>query len=415
VAHIEALSQRSWAELVNGVVDAVPEPESGLDFAYDSSVSNWERCNALRIWWFDRMSKTNAPLVEKMSLFWHGHFCSGLDKCGFAQLFSQYKLFRAGALGNFRDLTKAVSVDAAMIIYLDNESNRAGDPQENFARELWELFMTGPGHYSQQEVVDHARAWTGHSTAQWKEVGANWETQYEFKPKWHDNDPKTIFGRTDNFDGPDVIDWTLDGPTKQAVAAFIARKLWTFFAYPNPEQSVVDAVAAAFINSGWDIRETMRALFMRPEFTSAKALAGIVRSPTEYMVAGMRCTGIPVEECHPEWYQLGMGQELFEPPDVSGWKHNTYWISTSAFSARAGFTQRCGWLLHEESFMSEITTMSAGDAVNHILRQFEIVDPSAGTVQALRGWVDNARQRRSWAEKTFLLNLVMLSPDFQLA
>jgi uncharacterized protein (DUF1800 family) len=415
VSQLEALAGQSWTQLVNGIVDAAPESDDGLDFAYDTSRASWERCGDLRLWWFTRMATTRAPLAEKMTLFWHGHFCSGLDKCGFPQLFGQFKILRANALGNFRDLTKAVSLDTAMIVYLDNESNRAGEPQENFARELWELFMTGPGHYSQDEVVDHARAWTGHSTSEWKEVGEGWETHYEFKPEWHDNGPKTIFGRTDNFNGPDVIDWTLDGPKASAAAAFIARKLWSFFAYPNPEQSVVDALGAVLRSSGWNIRETMRALFMRPEFTSARALAGLVRSPTEYMVAGMRCTGLGIDEAHPEWFQLSMGQELFEPPDVSGWKQNSYWISTSAFSARAGFTQNCGWKLNETEFLGNLTALPPGDAVNTVLRQFEIVDPSPGTVQALRGWVDGARGRRSWAERVFLLNLIMLSPDFQLA
>jgi uncharacterized protein (DUF1800 family) len=415
VDQLEQLSQRSWEDLVNGLVSAQSEGEPDAGFAQDASLASWERGVAARRWWMQRMLTTSSPLVEKMTLFWHGHFCSGIDKTGFPQMWGQHRVFRSMALGDFRALTKAVSLDPAMVHYLDNDTNRAGSPQENFARELWELMMLGTGHYTQAEVIDSARAWTGHSLGDWYEDGLVWTTHYKFKPNWHDNGAKTIFGRTENFDGPDVIDWTLDGPKGDVCATFIARKFCSFFAYPNPPQAFVGAVATSLKNSNWNIREAMRTLLMHPEFQSPAAQTGLVRSPTEFMVAAIRSSGLPFDQVNPEWYDQAMGQQLLEPPDISGWKQNGYWISTSAFSTRANFVHHLLWKLSKTSLLADLEDVSPETAETAVFRQFELLDPSPGTVAVVRRWIADARARKSWAERIFLIALVMLSPDFQLA
>jgi uncharacterized protein (DUF1800 family) len=301
-----------------------------------------------------------------------------------------------------------MALQPAMLIYLDNWLNVVGVPQENFARELMELFTLGPGNYSQDDVVSSARAWTG-----WGLTDDMKKSQ--FHGGLHDAGDKTFMSVTKNWSGPDIISRILHGPTEPVAAAFIVRKLWSFFAYPNPEQNVVDDLVDVFLDAKLDIKSLLRAIFLRPEFLAPQARGALVRSPIEYIVSTMLYTGLPARDVHPEWWMDGMGQSAFYPPNVSGWRQNAYWISSSAFWSRAAFARNVTWLAAHTPFIRGTSAMTVPDAVSTALSAVNIDVPSTTTRAALEAFVTAERAASGWAERPNLTTLVLLSPEFQLA
>src|SRR5271157_4107310 len=199
----------------------------------------------LRGWWVNEMLSTTSPLTERMTLFWHNHFVSSQQKVRFTELmYRQNVMLRANALGHFGDLLHAVARDPAMVIYLDNARNRKGTPNENFAREVMELFTLGEGNYSEQDIKEAARAFTGWSID--RDSGA-----FVFRPFIHDYGMKTVLGRRGNLDGDDVLDVLL---AQRATAEFITRKLWREFVSPDPDAATVTRIANRFRSTRYDIK-----------------------------------------------------------------------------------------------------------------------------------------------------------------
>jgi uncharacterized protein (DUF1800 family) len=386
---------------------------------------------ALVQWWLDRMATVPRPLQEKLALFWHGHFATQFSKVPDARhMYDQNQLFRSAATTDFEVLVQQMSVQVAMLVYLDNDPNRKGAPNENFARELLELFTLGVNQYTQDDVVAAARAWTGHNVDYSAEPRV-----YRFYPTRHDADPKTFLGETRNWDGPEIITRVLTVEPQRSIAArFIAKKLWTFFAYPNPSSSLLDALTAAFVASDLNIESLLRTMFLRPEFYSQTAREGLVRSPVEWVVVCLRSLGLTAAQTNPQWWMEQMGQMLFEPPNVAGWKNNAYWLNSTALWARADFVRNIGWRAHEAGFLAEITqrnasnqhTMSAGDAVDLAFRSFGR-DPAVAPVSpwvrsVLVDWLTNQRATefaptyswREWASIN-LTTMTMLTPDILMA
>ena len=361
------------------------------------------------VWfWLDRCRTTPAPIVEKMVLFWHGHLCTSMDKVHERRwMFDQNQLFRTHGLGNFEDLLQRVAVQPAMLAYLDNDRNVAGRPNDNFARELMELFTLGVGNYSEDDVVESARAWTGHTI---NDHGA-----YAFVGEAHDWGNKTFFGDTRAWDGPNIIDHIVNGPKKGTVARFIAAKLWSFLAYPDPEPAVIDDVAGAFAASGMEITPLLRAIFLHPQFRSLRARQGLIRSPIEYVVAAMRASGLSCADARPEWTLASMGQKPFYPPNVAGWKQNLYWVNASAVWAKARFASTIRWKLYKQDEILDSNDLPAAQAVDQALTRFGIMFPSAATRNALIDYVEAERQETSWAERAGLLFLPLLTPELQVA
>ena len=404
------LAQRDLPHVVDALFEGgarAPLPTPAV--LADTSQGWWDRYVAMTWGWLEQM-RTAAPstaLVEKMTLFWHGHFCSSLEKVGdHLALWNQNQLFRTRGLGSFRDLTQAVAVDPAMLRYLDNARNVSGAPNENFARESMELFTLGAGNYTQDDVVAVARAWTGH--------GVDDRGNYLFRPERHDAKDKTIFGITRRWNGPEVLDEILRGAKRDIAARHIVTKVWSFFAYPDPGDDVVDALVAPFLFSGLDIETLLRAMFLRPEFYSPAAKGALVRSPIEYVVAAMQGTGLGSAQAHPEWYLASMGQQPFAPPNVAGWKSNDYWISTSAQSAKAAFAGYLRWQVGKD-FLAGSEARSNRDAVRTALGLFGIDSPAPSTTAAMEAWLRVERTSTRWAERPNLLLLALLSPDAQLA
>lgn len=413
LAEINALVGQDRATVVNNLLSAAGPPDTFTP----TGASEWDQWVSLIHWWYQRMITTPAPLIEKLTLFWHGHFATAENKIDdFMLMYQQNAVLRANALGNFRTLTHAVGRDPAMLLYLDNDPNVKGRQNENFARELWELFTLGVGNYSQDDVVDSARSWTGHGVTPYPGPYV-----YKYTDSKHDHGQKTIFGRTADWDGDQVIDLSLhDDTSKQLVAAgFIAKKLWTFFAYPNPSQAIVDTIANVFISTDWDITVAMRTLLNMDEFFSQTAKQGLVRTPVEFMTACMRYSGIAPQDAHPEWYAEDMGQEIFNPPDVSGWKNNGYWISSGSFWARADFVRNLTWTANSsdptKNKIVDERTDTVPMAVQRLFDHFGLTSASAATRTAMENWLTGERAVHGWAERVNIFTLTMLTPDFQLA
>jgi uncharacterized protein (DUF1800 family) len=390
------------------------------------------------------MATVPNPLQEKLALFWHGHFATSADKVGSAlDMYDQNHLFRTAGAGSFENLVQKMSVQVAMLVYLDNEPNSKGSPNENFARELLELFTLGVNQYTQDDVVAAARAWTGHN------VDYNVTPRaYRFYPERHDTANKLFLGTSRNWDGPEIITRVLTVEPQRTIAAkFIAKKLWTFFAYPNPAQGIVDALAQTFVDSGLDVKALLRAIFLRDEMYGTTARQGLVRSPVEWVVACLRATQMTAKQVNPQWWMEQMGQQLFYPPNVAGWKNNAYWLNSTALWARADFARSLSWrardphgdfpigflreitATHQETVGTKKTTVydiASADAVARAYTCFgkdPALDPPGDHTRAvLVNWLDGQRvaeQEPPWSWREFsplnLGTMVMLTPDVQLA
>ena len=296
---------------------------------------------ALEQWFLDRMIQSPAPLQEKMTLFWHGHFTSAYQKGIPAQaLVDQNNLFRANALGNIRDLTLAVSQDPAMLRYLDNAQNVKAHPNENYARELMELFTLGIGNYTETDVRESARSFTG-----W-----NLDRTFQFadRPGQHDDGSKTFLGKTGNFTGSDIVAIIFEQP---AAARLFADRLLSFFVYSDPEPQLVDAVAAQLRTSNYALAPVMATLLRSNVFYSERAYRALVKSPVDFVVGSCRLFGVTASDVTMLGALGRMGQRLFYPPDVKGWDGGAAWLSSQTLIARENFASGlmtkmsdAGWL-----------------------------------------------------------------------
>ncbi|VVE37640.1 hypothetical protein PCE31106_03962 [Pandoraea cepalis] len=287
---------------------------------------------SLAAWWAQEMATTPSPLTERMTMFWHNHFVSSDDKVREpVMLYRQNVLLRANALGNFGTLLHAVSKDPAMLVYLDGAGSRKGRPNENFAREVMELFTLGEGHYTEQDVREAARAYTG-----W---GIDRATMtYVWRPKLHDAGTKTVLNQTGDFDGDQMLDILLARPE---TATFITGKLWREFVSPTPDPVQVARIANRFRASGYDIRVTLRALLLTPAFWDARTRGTLVKSPAEFVTDTVREFDIGYDDPLLLARQMRvLGQDLFRPPNVKGWPGGDAWIDSTTLLARKQFVER---------------------------------------------------------------------------
>ncbi len=288
---------------------------------------------AVQAWWLQRMVQTARPLEEKMTLFWQGLLTSGLDKAGPAQMYTQNQLFRKMALANFDDLLKAVSKDPAMMVYLDTENNRKGKPNENYARELMELFTTGIGHYTEDDVRESARAFTGWTLKGGKQL--RYTTESSFNPKYFDSGQKTFMGKTGNFTGDDIVEMLVP---LRATAERLSTRLFSFFAYSNPEPEIVRHLADTFQQSHYNVGAVVREIFAMDAFYSPKAYRALIKSPAELAAQTLRATGSDARGYGAAvTASAAMGQVLFYPPNVAGWPAGTSWINSSTLLTRVNF------------------------------------------------------------------------------
>ena len=276
----------------------------------------------LNLLWMREMVSSQAQLREKMALFWHGHFA-----CRNLNLFYQQGLLdiiRRHALGNFGTLLKEVSRSAAMLNFLNNQQNRKNHPNENFAREVMELFTLGRGHYTEQDVKEAARAFTG-----W---AANPDGSFSFRWHQHDFGSKTVLGRTGNFDGGEVLDILLE---QKQTARFIARKLWHFFVSETIDAERLEWLSDRFYQSGYDLSSFLSDLFTSDWFYATDHMGVQIKSPMELLVGIQRI--LPMKLRNQDMLlllQRLLGQVLFSPPNVAGWPGGRNWIDSSTLLMR---------------------------------------------------------------------------------
>ena len=287
---------------------------------------------SLNLAWLGEMVNSEAQLREKMSLFWHGHFASRNLNILYQQ--KLLDVIRTNALGNFGDLLREVSKSAAMINFLNNNQNRKDHPNENFAREVMELFTVGRGNYSENDIKEGARAFTG-----W---GANVKGEFTFRKFQHDDGKKTFLGKTGNFDGDDVLNILLE---QKATAQFITKKIYKYFVNEVVDNDKVEQLSARFYQSNYDIHDLMQNIFTSDWFYSEKNIGSKIKSPIELIVGIRRILLMKLENEEVQLLvQRLLGQILFYPPNVAGWPGGKNWIDSSSLM----FRMRLPQLIHDD-------------------------------------------------------------------
>jgi uncharacterized protein (DUF1800 family) len=285
---------------------------------------------ALQEGWIDRMLQTRRPLEERMTFFWHNHFATSIVTVQHAPLMvRQNRLFQTYALGNVRQLAVAVARDPAMLLWLDNHLSRRERPNENFGRELLELFLLGHGHYRESDVFSAVRSLTG-----WTLSGEGAAAQFRFDAAEHDDAEKTFLGNAGLWNGDDTIRMACEQP---AHAAFLVRKLCAFFAYPDPERELVERLSKIYLDARGELRPLLRALFTSPEMYSPRAMWSIYKTPLDHALIAWRQLGIAPDAGVIADSLQRQGLVLFNPPDVSGWRMGRAWINSWTLLARFDF------------------------------------------------------------------------------
>jgi len=393
---------------------------SSFDFSNPVDFPRFNR-GELQRWWFTRMAYTRRPFEEKMTLFWHNHFATSSSKTGDLFIYNQNLTLRSHALGQFDNLLLRVAQDPAMLLWLDGGTNVRGKPNENFARELQELFtmgitdvVTGEPNYTEEDVKEIARAFTG-----WKFFHSRLDPNpfsYQFivnEPE-HDNTIKTIFSekpwaRTGNLNGDDVI---LTVSARRATARYLVKKLFEFFVYPldgsAADKATIEKFADVYVSRSHSIKELVRAIFTSDEFFGERARFALVKSPVEIIVGAIRMLGArynPGTSAREgasnntlAAVSIFLGQELFNPPDVSGWKLNLGWVNTSTLLNRFTYADLLVinrardlnapglWLSHEQ--LRSFAKKNSKKTVKKLLSTLGPLEVGGEMIAALRTYLE---------------------------
>ena len=322
-----ALPESEYAALRRAGASAMTEEERRAARQAQQKAAR-EAMMDLQLWWLDRMTRTPRPLEEKLTLFWHGHFVTSAEKVRDPRENAALNMFlRANASGNFKALVLGVARSPAMLRYLDNMRSSRVKPNENWARELLELFTLGIGNYTEEDIKAAARAFTGWTAR---------DGEFFYDDRRHDNGEKTFLGKTGALDGVDIVEQILAQP---ACARHICTRLWRFFAYEAPEPEVVEGLAATLRASKYELKPMLRQMFASRAFYSDRARGTQIKSPAQLMVNLRTLPGVTENE-GPRVALLGMramGQTLFYPPNVKGWDGGRAWINTDTLLARCNY------------------------------------------------------------------------------
>ena len=280
----------------------------------------------LKAWWFYRMASTANPLLEKMSLFWHNHFATSWAKVQSAEaMAAQNKLIREQAIGSFRKLADGMTRDVAMLEWLDANSNRKRHANENFARELMELFTLGVGNYTERDIKEAARAFTGWHVRR----GEFW-----FHKAQHDTGSKSVFGKSGPLGADEVVRLCLE---QKACPRFLATKLLKSFVCRLPDPALIDAFAATIREHDFEMAPALGELFRSAAFFAPENRAAIIKSPAELVAGTARTLGLRAKLPECTRLMAELGQNLFEPPTVKGWEGGRLWINSASLLQRANF------------------------------------------------------------------------------
>ncbi len=375
----------------NGVVDRLLNyqqvPDDDLEQRLKALNFNLNNPQDQQRWWLLRMAWTQRPLLEKMTLFWHGVLTSSFRKVGgkraYMRMIIQNQFLRNHAFDTFDNILLGITADPAMLFYLDLTKSTRQKPNENYARELMELFTLGLGHYMQQDVYEGAAALTG-----WHVRGL----ESHFLPQDHNDLTKHFLGQTGNFDYKDVVRILANHP---ATPWFISRKLFTFFVYENPSSDDLKPLVDTYVQSGHNMGAVMRTLLLSPQFSSPKAYRSRVKSPIEYVVGAYRALGMHTDGMGLNTATTLMGQTLFDPPNVAGWpgdKVSGLWLNSGTWMTRLNYIDV---LLVRGSFVARGSSASPLDLqaivnANHLDSPEHFVDYFASFL--LDGMLDSDRR-----------------------
>jgi uncharacterized protein (DUF1800 family) len=402
----------NYAAIDNREMDALIGRSFNFSGPFD--FANFNRTEIER-WWFTRMVHTRRQFEEKMTLFWHNHFATAASKVEDVFMFNQNRTLRDHALDRFDSLLLLVAQDTAMLLWLDGITNVRGKPNENFARELQELFtmgindvVTGERNYTEQDVQEIARAFTGWKAFHRREDPDPFSYTFFVNPNEHDNTAKTVYGQTANFNGEDIISIIA---ARRATARHLVVKLFEFFVYPlgagAADKATIEKFADVYINRDHSIKELVRAIFISDEFYSERARFGLVKSPVELIVGSIRMLGARYnpgtsarqENANlPAFISIFLGQELFNPPDVAGWKLNLGWINTSTLLNRFTYADLLVinrtrnldapgvWLSHDQ--LKSFTKKTSKKSVKKFLSVLGPLNVDSQTVRSLKKYLE---------------------------
>ena len=411
-------------QILNGVPGkaATPIPEFKTEPADRRKIKNMDKAarqdyqrrnqadrKEARYWWIREMLDTPSPFTERMVLFWHNHFVSEINKVQFGQwALEQNASFRKYAIGDFRKLLIEVSIGPAMMIYLDASKNKKNKPNENFAREIMELFTLGEGQgYTEEDIRESARAYTG-----WR---INFDTaKFEFNLWSHDNTDKTVLGKTGNFDGIDVMEIILEQPR---VADFLAEKLWREFVSLQPNPSETKRLAKIIRAHKYNLKPMIKAMFMSPVFRDPDNRGTLIKSPVELTIGTLRLLGQKPPEIRKVWgNQKAMGQNLFDPPDVKGWRGGMAWMTSTTTLRRSQFLKAAFNGVKKFNKKRELTAMEMrklpfGVANPWPLQAREVAKP--GYLKKLMLAIDPVMQRKFTGKQRKVIRNLLLDPAYQ--
>jgi len=331
-AELDTYVALGYEGAVNRLLNYEQTPDSYPDYQpTDLNQNGRPKLGELQLWWLNRMLITGRPLQEKMTLFWHGHFATADSKVNNpVWMFNQNELFRSNALGSFQTLLSGVSKDPAMMKWLDNQTNRTGSPNENYAREVMELFTMGLGSYTEQDVKEGARALTGWVVPKDSDAG-------QFVPRRFDSGVKNYLGHSGNLGLEDVVSILAGSPH---TAKFLARKLARFFISDTPDDATVGTIADTYASTNGDMKAAMRTVLTTDAFRNAGNFMDKITSPAEFVVTNLKLLGAKSIDKMVLPAMAGMGQELFNPPNVAGWPGNRSWLNTDTIFTRLNFAGR---------------------------------------------------------------------------
>jgi uncharacterized protein (DUF1800 family) len=333
-ATVDYLLDRSRKDSSSIAAPVLPPLQTNVTTVEERKVLNKlrnEQERQIGDWWLEQMTMSEQGATEKLTFFWHDHFATSANKVNNPDLMlAQNQLFRQLGGGNFETLTQAVAKDGAMMIWLDSNKNQKGKPNENFARELMELFTVGIGNYTDEDVREGARAFTG-----WR---FNRQGGFQILKGQHDNGTKTVLGKTGPLGGEEVVSVLCQQP---AAARFITAKMWRQYAYPlASDHPIIGELSAGFAKD-LDAAKLLRSILMHPQFQSREARQGLVKQPVEWVIGAMRQLNVRPSQFDVDKRTssvLGnLNQQPFYPPSVGGWPDNGYWISTSTALTRMSF------------------------------------------------------------------------------
>jgi hypothetical protein len=377
----------------------------------------------LSAWWLDRMLKTAHPLREKLTLFWHNHFATSNAKVQNARyMLGQYHLLQKYALGSFRELVIQMGTDPAMMVWLDTLGSTKGNPNENYARELMELFSLGIGNYTEKDIREAARAFTGYEIKNGSGV---------LNPSQHDATSKTVFGRTGRFKGEDIAKLCLE---KEACPRFIVRKLYRFLISEadNPPAELIDPLAEQYRAWDFDTGKLVATMLRSNQFFAPQTYRAKIKSPVEFVtgiVRGLEGTAgaLPLAEA-----LEGLGQVLFAPPSVKGWDGGPAWLNAQTLLARnnlalaltSGEDARFGTRCDPARVLARYGIASDAEALHWLLDVFVQGDVPAATRDRLLGYLETAKGIKYpvyWTPDDVthhrvraVAHLVLTLPEFQL-